>query len=429
MVLQSVDQVMTPDSAAMTKRELAAAIEKVREGRRFPSYRGELELRCKDGSTVWTDVVTTGIYNAADELVGILGITRDIMDRKCLEHALQESEFKFRSIFNSTSDAIQIIEITNDGSPGKYIEINDVGCRMLRYSRQELRTISPLDIATEYNGIEKSREELKTFGHTTFETSYRRKDGSVVPVEIHAQVATLEGRTVAVSVVRDISERKRSEDALRLANHKLNLLSSVTRHDVLNLLMALKGYMDLSAECSTDGNFRDFHEKQEDLIARIERQIIFTREYQDIGDQAPCWQNVKRSLFTAVQELDLSGTALEVRDLENLEILADRLLPKVFFNLVENALRHGGKHLKRIRFSTSTSGNSLVIICEDDGSGIPADEKEKIFIRGYGKNRGFGLFLIREILAITGITVEENGVPGEGARFWITVPEGVYRYR
>jgi len=66
-------------------------------------------------------------------------------------------------------------------------------------------------------------------------------------------------------------------------------------------------------------------------------------------------------------------------------------------------------------------------VCEDDGTGIPPGEKEKIFERGYGKNTGMGLFLSREILAITGISITGNGEPGKGARFEIRVPPGKFR--
>src|SRR5208337_5549336 len=84
------------------------------------------------------------------------------------------------------------------------------------------------------------------------------------------------------------------------------------------------------------------------------------------------------------------------------EIFADSMLEKVFYNLVDNALRYGGK-LTAITFSLRQSDEELIIICEDNGNGIPDAEKEKIFERGFGKNTGQGLFLAREILSITGI--------------------------
>jgi len=72
-------------------------------------------------------------------------------------------------------------------------------------------------------------------------------------------------------------------------------------------------------------------------------------------------------------------------------------------------------------------GGDLKITYQDDGEGIHSSDKDKLFTRGYGKNTGLGLFLSREILSITGITICENGEPGKGARFEITVPNGVWR--
>ncbi len=93
---------------------------------------------------------------------------------------------------------------------------------------------------------------------------------------------------------------------------------------------------------------------------------------------------------------------------------------------MDNAVRYGGK-ITTIRFSVLERDEDHLIVCEDDGDGIPAMEKEKIFERGFGKNTGLGLFLSREILAITGITITETGEPGKGARFEMTVPKGMWR--
>ena len=108
------------------------------------------------------------------------------------------------------------------------------------------------------------------------------------------------------------------------------------------------------------------------------------------------------------------------------EIFADQMLVKVMYNLVENSIRHGGG-VTEIRISYVDEQSLLRIIYEDNGSGISADEKEKVFKRGYGKNTGLGLFLIREILSITDITIKETGTPGKGVRFEMTVPEKYFR--
>jgi len=77
--------------------------------------------------------------------------------------------------------------------------------------------------------------------------------------------------------------------------------------------------------------------------------------------------------------------------------------------------------------TTMGSGDDQLIVCEDDGVGVPANEKEKIFERGFGKNTGMDLSLSREILSITGITTRETGELGKGARFEMMVPKGAYR--
>jgi signal transduction histidine kinase len=111
----------------------------------------------------------------------------------------------------------------------------------------------------------------------------------------------------------------------------------------------------------------------------------------------------------------------------DLEIFADPWLKKVFFNLIDNTLRYA-EHVTKITVSYRESEDGLDILFEDNGIGIPVDEKEKIFERGYGKNIGYGLFMAREILAITGLTIQETGEPGKGARYMIHIPKRLYRF-
>jgi signal transduction histidine kinase len=216
------------------------------------------------------------------------------------------------------------------------------------------------------------------------------------------------------------------EDALALACQKMNLLSSITRHDILNQLTVLSGYLTLSEEFTSDEKLLGFIKKETAATERINQQIAFTKEYQDIGVHAPQWQNVHDTVVTAANLLDLSMVDIQIH-FSDIEIYADPLSGKVFYNLLENAVRHG-EMTSVIKFSSRENGDKLIIICEDNGIGIDVETKKYLFGRGYGKNNGYGLFLIREILAITGITIIENGEPGKGARFEITVPKEAYRF-
>ena len=105
------------------------------------------------------------------------------------------------------------------------------------------------------------------------------------------------------------------------------------------------------------------------------------------------------------------------------EIFADQLLQKVFYNLIDNSLKHG-KNVFYITIHTRLQDKDLIISYEDDGEGIPENMKERVFERGVGSGTGWGLFFVREVLSLTGITITEQGTFGIGARFLITVPEG-----
>jgi hypothetical protein len=126
-----------------------------------------------------------------------------------------------------------------------------------------------------------------------------------------------------------------------------------------------------------------------------------------------------------VRSPDCHGIEIAI-DLPEVGVFADPLLKKVFYNLVENSVRHGEK-LTRILISSAGNPRGLSIIFEDDGVGVAENVKEKIFRRKHFKNTGFGLFLSREILGITSIAICENGIPGQGARFEIRVPGGAWR--
>ena len=112
--------------------------------------------------------------------------------------------------------------------------------------------------------------------------------------------------------------------------------------------------------------------------------------------------------------------------MHRLEIHADSLLETVFFNLVENILQHGVRATKvMLRYEERSHG--LVLTVEDDGIGIPLSDKQKIFERGFGDGHGLGLLLAREVLSITGISIQKTGTPGKGARFELIVPKEGYR--
>lgn len=220
----------------------------------------------------------------------------------------------------------------------------------------------------------------------------------------------------------EVMERKKAEQGLANANHKLMILSSITRHDTLNQITASRGYMELMANKMDDAVSQRYNSKAIAALDSMTELINFAKEYERVGIQGPRWVEISPIIS------NLSPSRFSFDDCcQGLEVFADPMFDKVFYNLLDNADRHATE-ATRISISYEVSDGKLMIIWEDDGPGVATEDKERIFERGVGKNTGFGLFLIREILMITGLSVVENGEPGKGARFTITVPQGLYRF-
>ena len=114
-------------------------------------------------------------------------------------------------------------------------------------------------------------------------------------------------------------------------------------------------------------------------------------------------------------------------EISGLEIYADLMLEQVFFDFMKNTILHG-KTATEIRMRYQDTDNGLVLIFEDNGVGIPDAMKSVIFDRNVEGRKGRGLFLVREILEIIGIMIQETGIEGTGARFVMLVPKETYRF-
>ena len=244
-------------------------------------------------------------------------------------------------------------------------------------------------------------------------------------LEVRIPDRTREILKINHDLTEDIKKRRKVEVALETANQKLSLLSQITRHDISNRVFALLAELDLAKDLAKEPRLTESLLQLERTSMAIHDQIAFTKDYQEIGAPAPAGYPITPLIRITADPLYSPEVNVSV-NCEGVEVFADAMISKVFYNLIHNALRHG-EHLTRITFSYQVSGNVLVIFCEDNGMGIELKEKENIFRKGFGKDSGLGLFLSREILSITGITIQETGKPGTGARFEIHVPDGDWR--
>lgn len=350
----------------------------------------------------------------------------DNTPRKQIEQELRESRERLSGILRASP--VGVFETDRNGTltyvNERWEEMTGMSSEITQGKRWT-EALHPLDRGR----VEKEIED-KIAGQQIPRTEARfiRPDKTILWV--YGQVVPLYDADGAIrgyaGTITDITDRKRDEEAVQLANKKLNLMNNITRHDILNTITGLLGCVDMAKATLLPEERTSLLNEIKDLTRVIQRQIAFTKEYQEVGVHLPIWQNVNEVITRIRQNFTTSGLTIS-STIENIEIYADPLLEKVFYNLVDNAIRYGD-HITTISFWYQVSDEGLSIVCEDNGIGVSVDTKERIFERGVGRNTGMGLFLSREILGITKITIVENGTFGKGARFEILVPKGTFRF-
>ena len=381
---------------------------------------GELQFLHKDGSLRYWSVDAVRL-----SATRFMGFAKDITERKVSEEALRQSEEKYRGIFDESVAAVYVFD-----NKKNFINSNKAGLDLLGYSREELLQLSIPDVDADPVVVLPAHQELLSGGRLiNYEHRLRRKDGTIISVINNSSpLMDHHGNVVGmISTLIDITERRKAEDALRRVNQKLNVLSQLTRTELTSQVFLLDGYVEM-AKIYAAGQDRIIEplKKGEKAIRLLRGTIAYSKDYQDMGVTPPVWQNVKRTMLFGLSHLPISSINHSL-ETENLEVFADPLLEKACQRLFENSLDHGG-HVSRVRVWHTVTPDGVNLVFEDDGVGIPVEMKEQIFLHDENTRTSVrGLFFIREILDITGITITETGEPGKGARFEMAVPKGMWR--
>jgi PAS domain S-box-containing protein len=359
----------------------------------------------------------------------ILLLLIDITERKRVEVEREQASQEIHDLYNNAPCGYHSLN-----KDGVFVNINDTELKWLGCSREEIIGRKKFsDFITE-----KSRDIfiknyplfLERGWIRDLEFDIIRKDKKILTVLASATAIKNPDGSLVISrsILYDITDRKRGEEALLRVNQKLNILSQLTRKNLSSQVFVLNSYLELAKnQLAGQDQVITTLQKGVQAIRLIHETIEYSKDYQDMGAKPPTWQNVKMVLLFGLSHISI-GKIQHSLETENLEIFADPLLEMVCQRLFENSVKHGDR-VTRIRVWHMVTPDGATIFFEDDGIGIQQEDKEQIFLRDESTGRASmrSLIFVREILDITGITICETGEPGKGARFEITVPEGAWR--
>jgi PAS domain S-box-containing protein len=385
-----------------------------------------LRLMKKDGQEFTGELSGSLIHDSFGRPTTIVVVTKDLTEYVEAEETIRKSQQKFERLFRGNPEAA--VYLSTDFH---ILDINPRFERLFGYSLAEIKGKHLDDVIVQKEKLEEAGNlnQRALQGYVYHDTLRRRKDGTLIPVSISAAPITVEDRPEGyVGMYKDISELRNTEEALKetmgklaTTNEKLRVVGSLTRHDVQNKLTLVTGNAYLmKKKAISDPETLERLRGMEEACRQIVEIFEFARSYETLGEEELRYVDVADAFDEAASQFgDLKGLSTD-NECKGLIVLADSLLTRLFYNLIDNSLKYGGK-LTYMRIRMEKGREELKLIYEDDGVGIPLAEKSKLFTKGYGKGTGLGLYLIKKIMEAYGWAIKETGELGKGAQFTMTI--------
>ncbi len=393
-----------------------------------PTGPDEFTLNRKDGTQVPVEIRTYPVR--INNKTVVLAIARDITERKKAETLVLESQQRFQSLFSNNPEATIYTDVDFT-----VVDVNQRFTTLFGYSSNEVKGKNINDLIVSRDHVEEAemlgRKAMEGYAHS--DTVRMRKDKSLVSVSISAAPVIVRDQLEGyVGVYKDISRLKKAEEELRetmeklqVMNEKLRVVGSLTRHDIRNKLTAVTGNTYLARKkLPENSEVLEYLGQIEASAEQTVRVLDFAKTYEMLGVEQLDFVDVEKTINDAISLHSGLNEIKVMNDCHGLTVLADSLLRQLFYNLIDDSLKYG-KKLTSIRIHYEEKSDHLNIIYEDDGVGIPASEKPKLFNQGYstGGSTGYGLYLIKKMTEVYGWTIKENGEAGRGAVFFMTIPK------
>ncbi len=440
----TLQQSYTPDSITTALKVFGEELSREKGEQDDPSRVRTIEMEGfrKDGSRIWTEAKMSFLRDSTGHLAGVLGVSRDITDRKRAEQALRENEERYRQLFNHAPAGIYEVDFMKQ----KFVAVNDVMCEYTGYTREEFLSMNPGDILSEEaRAIYYERARKLLTGDQVpeaIEYRIRAKAGREFWVVLNTRPAYENGRVKgATAVVHDITERRKTEDALKRSEERLRSLSSelikgqenyraqVARelHDELGQSLALLKHRVRSIkkrvpenESSLQRNCDEAIDSVDEIISQIRRlsKELSPSILKDIGiSPALRWLGEN---FTEQYSIPISI------DIDEISGLFSKEAQMSLYRISQEALTNIGKHAEasHVTFTVKKDTGSIAFVIEDDGKGF-----DTAGLKGEERwRKGFGLNLIEERVHLLRASFVVQSLMGKGTRILLTIPiesEGV----
>jgi len=408
-----------------------------RDRRETRTSHRETEALRRDGTTFQLEITTSFLEFEGEEYIVVLG--RDISERKRAEEALLRSEERFRNLFESSVDGIVVI-----GPDGNIFDANQAYLDMLGYTLEELKGLTYADLTpARWHDIELNvlAEQILPRGYSDeYEKEDIRKDGTPVPLSVRRWLIVSEdGEPAGMwSIARDITEPKKYEDELKRMNAELKGFAHTVSHDLRGPLASLIGANKTLQLLLKDPDVTDFRTAIIEMTEIIDSGTA--RADKLIGDvlslaetaQVPsevCPVEVSQVVAGIIADIvsEIEAREIEVRtDADLGTVVANPThIFQIFSNVIGNAVKHidSDRPVIEIRSLGERQGGHRYLV-RDNGSGIPAEDLEKIFIpffKGRPGSTGIGLSTVENILDVYGGSIRAYN--DEGACFEFTIPD------
>ena len=446
---QAIEDVLTPKSAAIAQYNLMKALEKVKTGQPAQEFQGELEQRCKDGSTVWTDVTASAMFNKKGEFIGILGVSRNITERKKVEEALRESEEKHRILLDESSDPIFTFN-----PDGQYRYVNKAFADGVGRKLEEIIGKKIWDVFSKDEADKRFAAVKWVFENAeekVLEVRVPRPDGDHWYITTVKPILNEIGNVITVICIsKDITVRKQAEESLLESEARLRELNatkdkffSIIAHDLKSPFNSIIGFSRLLESQIEQKNYagiakyatiiQQSSQRAMDLLINLLEwsrsqtgRMEFNPETIEIGALI---NEVAVLLNTTAHQKSITiYTEIPPKAI----VFADRdMMGTILRNLISNAIKFtntGGE----IVVSALQNPDDLMIAIKDNGVGLKKEAIEKLFridvnYKTMGtqdeQGTGLGLLLCKEFVTMHRgkIWVESNS--GNGSKFCFTIPK------